>query len=553
MSPPDGGVLAARTLRDEGIDVVYALPGGHIDPLLRSLRGHGVELVVTRHEQNAVLLAGGHALATGRPGVAAVTAGPGLANAVGGIAEVNASGIPVVVIAGRTALGLRGRGAVQDLDQRALTAPITKWRDTCFETGRLPEYVAAAIHHASTGNPGVAYLEVPADVMKGTGEASPAPARGYAPPSRPVPEEATVTSAVEMLAAASRPVVLAGSGAFFSGAGPALQRFAESTGIPVVTTSAARGLIPDGHPHCVGSLVHGGAATLSADVVLVLGSRFNANLLYGAPPLFAPDGRIIQVDVRPEHTGGQRRPALAVTGDVAATLDTLTAAWDVPPERFADWRKDACGAADASRRQWVAEASRPAAGVHPGHLARLTAEFAAGHEAPFVVDGGDSVIWGLAFASAWAPGSHLFIGSAMGTLGVGLPYAVAAAGAWRRPAVLFTGDGAFGLSALELDTAARAGRGVVVVVVNNGGWSDDLGETAGGAGDPAARSTMRYDLLAAAVDGHGERVEDPAEIPGALDRAWAAATEGRGAVVDVRCDPEVVSELMAGMGSLAVM
>ncbi len=547
MSPhEDGGSFAARALRDRGIDVVYALPGGHIDPLLRSLGPTGIELVVTRHEENAVLMAGGHALATGRPGVACVTAGPGLANAVGGIAEVNASGLPVVVVAGRTGLDLRGRGAVQDLDQTALVTPVTKWRGVCFDTTRIGEYVDAAVHHATSGSPGVAYLEVPADVMKGTAEPG-GPPPAFPSATRPVPDAATVAEMAGILQSAERPVVLAGSGAFFSGAGPALAAFAERTGIPVVTTSAARGLIGDDHPNCVGSLVHGGAVTLSADVVLVLGSRFNANLLYGSPPLFAPDSRILQVDVRAEHTGGRRGPTMAVVGDVAATLEALVAAWESKPDAFAGWLADALAAAAASREQWAAEAARPATGIHPGYLARATADFAADHEAPFVVDGGDSVIWGLAFASAWAPGSHLFIGSAMGTLGVGLPYTIAAAGAWRRPAVLFTGDGAFGLSALELDTAARTQRGVVAVVVNNGGWSDEIPDGVGGA------STMRYDLLAVAVGGHGERVDTAEEVVPALERAWAAAGDGRPAVVDAVCDPDVVSELMAGIGNLAVM
>ena len=547
-SSEDGGVLAAHALRDRGIDVVYALPGGHIDPILRSLGPAGIELVVTRHEQNAVFMAGGHALATARPGVACVTAGPGLANAVGGIAEVNASGLPVVVVAGRTGLDLRGRGAVQDLDQMALVAPITKWRDTCFDPARIPEYVDAALHHATSGSPGVAYLEIPADVIKARAEPDDSP-RGHSPPTRPVPEAEVVEQMVGMLADAERPVVLAGSGAFFSGAGAALERFAERSGLPVVTTSAARGLLPDGHPNCVGGLVHGGAVTLSADVVLLLGSRFNANLLYGSPPLFAPDARILQVDVRPEHTGGRRRPALAVVGDVAATLEAVTGAWSAPADRWAGWMADAAAASAASREQWRGEAARPATGIHPGRLAQACAEFAAAHEAPFVVDGGDSVIWGLAFASAWAPGSHLFIGSAMGTLGVGLPYAIAAAGAWQRPAVLFTGDGAFGLSALELDTATRARRGVVAVVVNNGGWSDEVPGGVGGA----SRSVMRYDPLPVAVGGYGERIDSPDGILGALERAWAAAREGRVAVVDAVCDPQVVSELMAGMSTLAVM
>lgn len=535
-----GGTLVAQALRQEGVDVVFTLPGSHIRSILEEARRVGLRVVSVRHEENAVMMAAGYALATGRTGVAAVTAGPGLTNAVGGMGEAHASGIPVVVLAGRTAVSLRGRGAVQDLDQLQLVAAVTRWRSECLEAARVGEYVAAAFHNASAGHPGVAYLEIPEDVLgaAATGEGS-GPV-GFAPPARPVPESGSLGLAVDLLASAERPVALCGSGSFFSGAAAALRRFAETTGIPVVTTSAARGLLPDDHPYCLGSLVHGGAALLSSDVPLVLGSAFNANLVYGRPPLFSPDARIIQVDIDPRRLGGQRRPYLALTGDVAATLDAISEAWTHPADRWAAWLVDAAGAAQASRRQWEEETERPTEGIHPGWLARRTASFAREKDAPFVVDGGDSVIWGLAFGAALGPGRHLFLGSAMGTLGVGVPYALAAALAHGRPSVLFTGDGAFGLSALELDTARRQNVGVLVVVVNNGGW--------GGPGPG-----VRYHLLAEAVEGYGARVEKPSDVERALDEAWEAVESGRPAVVDAVCDRGVHSDFMRAMGALALM
>jgi acetolactate synthase-1/2/3 large subunit len=279
---------------------------------------------------------------------------------------------------------------------------------------------------------------------------------------------------------------------------------------------------------------------LSADISLLLGSRFNANLLYGRSPLFAPDSAVIQVDVNPAHLGGQRRPALALTGDVTATLEAITTNWDREPDSLAAWRADVIGAARASRRQWSEEAERPAEGIHPGWLARTTADFAARQDAPFVVDGGDSVIWGLAFGVARGPGRHIFLGSAMGTLGVGLPYALAAALAADEPSILYTGDGAFGLSAMEVDTVGRTGTGVLAVVVNNGGW-------AGGDHD------FRYHLLADAAGGQGIRVDDASALEDALEAGWATARGGRPAVVDVVTDRGVHSEFMGAMDSLAVM
>jgi acetolactate synthase I/II/III large subunit len=556
-----GGVHAARALKANGVETIFGLPGGHILPLLEGARREGLPLIGTRHEENAVFMAEGWALATGRVAVVAVTAGPGLTNALPGIAEANAAGVPVVVIAGRTGMGQRGRGAVQDFDQLAAVAPMTKWRAECLTTERVPEYVAEAVGRARSGAPGVAYLEVPQNVLARTVAAEPSQGPGghVIDAARPVPVAGDVDRAVALLQAAERPVVVAGSGAFFSGAGPALVSFAERTGIPVITTSAARGLVDDDHPKCLGGLVHGGIALASADVSLVLGSRFNANLVYGGLPLFPPDQQVVQVDIRSEHLGGQRSPEVGLTGDVAATLDALAGAWTAAPDAFDGWTARAREGAEASWASWNAECVRPANGIHPGWLARETARFADEQGAStFVSDGGDSVLWGLAMSKAHRPGTNMCIGSAMGTLGIGLPFGLAARAARPvEPVFVFTGDGAFGLSAIEVDTAARHGLGVVIVVVNNGGWGDVRHEQRmfyGPEADQGAElSTMRYDLLAHAVGGHGERVTEPSEVRPALERACKAAEEGVPAIVDAVTDPEVMSDLMRNLSALSVM
>jgi acetolactate synthase-1/2/3 large subunit len=561
--PEHGGLLAARALADAGIDAVFALPGGHILPLFEGCRQLDLRLIDTRHEENAAMMAAGWALATGRPAVTAVTAGPGLANAFPGIAEANAAGIPMVVLAGRTGFRQRGRGAVQDLSQLEAMAPVTKWRAECPLAERIPLFVTEAVHQARSGAPGVAYLEIPQDVFAATTEAEEKPwPSGHDPaPSRSVPVRGDVERAVAILAGAQRPAVLAGSGAFFSGAGDALRAFAERTGVPVITTSAGRGLLDDDHPRCVGGLVHGGIALASADAALVLGSRFNANVVYGGLPLFSPGQRIVQVDVRPEHLGGLRRPDVALAGDVAATLQVLTEAWTGPEDGFGPWAEQAKQGAALSVSSWESETERPSHGIHPGWLAReaaLVAEEVGGGRSTFVSDGGDSVVWGIAMSKAHRPGTNLSIGSAMGTLGVGLPYAAAAkASRPDEPCVLFTGDGAFGMSLIELDTCARFGLGVVVVVVNNGGWGDVRHEQemfyGEGAASAAPVSSMRYDLVAQAVGGHGERIGSHDEIRPALERALKAAEQGVPAVVDAATDPEVQSDLMKNLGGLNVM
>ena len=415
---PHGGILAARALRAAGVDALFALPGGHILPLFEGARVEGLRLIDTRHEENAAFMAEGWALATGRVAVAAVTAGPGFANAFPGLAESNAAGVPLVVVAGRTGLNRRGQGAVQDLDQLGAAGPVTKWRDECLVTERIPASVAEAVHQARSGAPGVAYLEIPQDVFAASAPAAEPsrPAGHDTEPARSVPVAGDLDRALDLLRASERPIVVAGSGAFFSDAGDALRGFAERTGIPVTTTSAARGLLDDDHPRCAGGLVHGGIALASADVAIVLGSRFNANLVYGGPPLFAPGQRVIQVDVRPEHLGGPRRPDVALCGDVRSTLEAMTAAWAGPEDAFGPWAEQAKRGAAVSEESWGAECERTATGIHPGWLARETARFAeeaGGGRCTFVSDGGDSVLWGIAMSKAHRPGTNLFIGSAM--------------------------------------------------------------------------------------------------------------------------------------------
>jgi acetolactate synthase-1/2/3 large subunit len=551
-----GGVLAARALRESGIDTIFALPGGHNLPLFEGARQEDIRLVDTRHEENAVMMAEGWALATAEVGVATVTAGPGLTNAVPGIAEANKAGAPVVVIAGRTGLSQRGRGAVQDVSQLELVAPITKWREECLSTERIPAYVREAVHRAGTGAPGVAYLEIPQDLFM----AEAAPVDRSWPQGHPTAQATAVAGdvdrAVNVLSQAERPVVLAGSGAFFSGAGDALRAFAETSGIPVITSSAARGLLDDDHPRCLGGLMHGGIAMAYADTVLVVGSRFNANLMYGSGPLFGPEARVVQIDIRPEHLGGERLPEVGLSGDADQVLKALTEAWKEGPDKFDSWMDQAAQAATASWDSWEVQCERPTGAVHPGWLAREVHHFAEEiGPCTTVADGGDAVFWGIAFARVHRPGTHMYIGSAMGTLGVGLPFALGAKAARpQEPVILFTGDGAFGLSAMELDTSARHGLPVIVVVVNNGGWGDVRHEQRswfGAEADAGAvLSPMRYELLAEAVGGHGETVTGHDEVRPALERALDS---GEVAVVNALTDPDVMSDLTRNLGGMNVM
>jgi acetolactate synthase-1/2/3 large subunit len=556
----DGGALMARTLRERGVSTVFALPGGHILPFLDASLDEDIRIIDTRHEGAAVLAAEGWALATGGTGVAAVTAGPGFANGLIGLLDASVWSVPLVMLAGRTSRTRQGRGAVGDVDQRAIASPVAKWAATCSEAGAIPRYLAEALHRARSGCPGAVYLEIDSHAVYG--KAAPL---DVAPPgfpisaSRPAGNPADIGAAVAALAAAKRPLIVAGSGAFWSGAGMAIGRLAEVAHIPVITASAARGVVADSHPWCLGSLVHGGLAIPGADCVLILGSAFNANVMYGGPPLFGSDQTIIQVDVAQERIGGNRAADLCVIGDIASVVADLTEAWETTPPGRDEWLGRARALAAASLEFWNRQVDEHTGDMlHAGAVAREVAALVHerfGGKATFVADGGDALAWALAYFGAELPGRLLTTTTALGTLGVGMPFALAAQAARSDERVfLFSGDGAFGLTAMEVATAVRHDLPVIVIVSNNAGWGDVRFEQDElfGPGRHVASTLpgVRYDRLAEALGGHGERVERLDELRRALERS---IDSGVCSVIDVQTDPTVISELLRMVAQLGLM
>ncbi len=553
-----GGHWIAATLASRGITTVFTLPGGQVVPVLDGLRRAGVRPIDVHHESAAAQMAAGWTLATGRPGAALVTAGAGFTHAVSGLAEGVMGRLPVRLLAGRTDRGRQGRGAVQDIDQAAIAAAVGAVVSILpAEPGAAAAQLAATLDRAELAPPATHYIEVPGDTAWASGGPVTVPAGPRRRPPRALPAPSWLATAVAQLAGCRRPVCLVGSGAFWSGAGDALQRFMAATGIPVVTTSAARGLVPDGAELVLGGLIHGGLAMAMADGILVVGTRFNGNVLFGGPPLFPADAQVILVDPDRAAATAARPPDLHLVGDAAATLDGITGAWP-GGARDPDWPARAKDAAAASRERWDQAVPGPGGGrapLHPAHLALAVADAVAGRPATVVVDGGDILTWALPFLPAQRPGSLLTTSTTLGTVGVGLPYAIAAAAAHPdRPAVLLSGDGALGLAAMELATAVRHRLRLVVVVANNGGWGDvrqlqrlrlgPEGLVASSFGD------LRFDRLATALGAFGHRVTSRA----ALDRGLRAALAGPGVtLLDVPTDPNAENWLMGAMGALGVL
>src|SRR5438128_1475304 len=459
-----GGRIAAEWLKAQGVTHVFALVGEHILPLVDGLDEAGIRVIGTRHEQAAVLAAEAFAKVSGRPGVAAVTAGPGVTNAVTGLAVANSTGTPVLLLAGRTTAEKRLTGTFQDIDGGAVTQAVTKWSETVFRTERIPTYLETAWRRMWSGRPGPVFLELPHDVLSGDAEANvwevalPAPAGASAD---------AVRRAAEFLGEAEHPVAVAGSGAFWSGASDALRSFAERTQVPVATLNAARGLRPDGHECCIGPLSEAGLALMQADVALLVGSKLDASLTFGGPPLFATTPRFVQIDIEPSWVGLNVQPELGIHGDAAVVLEQLADAWDAKPKDA--WLQMAKQGGEQMHQTWADLGKAEGSPVPPARIPAAIVE-EAGRDAILISDGGDIHTWAVTTFPAYRPGSLLTTHDSLGTIGVGVPYALGAkAAAPDRPVVMCIGDGSFGFCAREPESAARQSLPFVAVSASYGG------------------------------------------------------------------------------------
>lgn len=546
--------MLAETLYALGVRHVFTLHGGHLDPFLVACPGVGIRLIDVRHEASAGHAAEAYAmLRPGEVGVCVATAGPGFTNVLTAMASAYANAVPTLFIAGAPPAGEEATNELQgSLNQVAMAMPVAKWAHRISVLERLPDQVDKAVRLALTGRPGPVFLEVPINVMfaEATKVFFPVTA-GRPRPTRPTISLADAERALDLLASAERPAVIAGSGAVLSGAAEALAGFAETCGVPVFTNSRAHGLLPPSHPYYFGPAGTLGAWQASGkpgpDVVLLAGAR--AGLLLGgrSGALIPRSAKLIQIDVHAGEMGRLTPVEIGLTADCAAALEVLGAAargraW---PAR-GDWIQ-----ALASCRDGLKDPPYPATGpagrIHPHHAAKAVFE-AMGESAVVAVDGGEMTAWCEPLNRASAPAHYLTAGY-MGALGLGQGFAMAAAVARPgSPVFLLAGDGAVGFHLQEFDTMARHGLPVITVVMNNACWA--LSKNAQDLVFGEARRTAvmledtRYDQVAAALGCHGEHVTEAAQIGPAIARALAS---GRPACINIATDPDVMHPISFNM------
>jgi acetolactate synthase-1/2/3 large subunit len=544
-----GGELVARVLAREGVGTIFTLCGGHILPIYDACLRHGIRVVDVRHEQAAAHAADAWARLTRGLGVAVVVPGPGVTDAVTGVANAHAARSPLLLIGGGSPLGLKGRGALQEMDQVSLLAPITKGAWAVPEPRLISEYLARAIDVALSGRPGPVFVEIAVDLLMSTVDEHDAPLPAATSRGRPAPDPEAVERVAALLAAAERPAVVAGSGVYWDGAWDALARLAGRAGLPVFTNGMGRGCLPHDHP--MAFQLARGLALREADVALVLGTPLDFRLGYGQAPAFGEATQVVMVDADGDDFGRNRTLAAGLVADVRGTLEALGAS--VPAKlaaRNEAWQRRLRDkeAAERARQAALAASDRT-----PITHYRLAAELAAVMDGRtcLVADGGDVVTSASKIVPLSRPAQWLDPGP-LGVLGVGPPFALAAKALhpeWR--VLLLSGDGAFGLNGMELETAVRFDLPLVCVVGNDGGWGmiRSVQQSFYGRERTVATSLpfTRYDRLVEALGGAGETIEDPRRLRPALERALGS---GRVVCLNVILDPDAYRR--EGGGSMAI-
>ncbi len=537
----------AQALKRRGVDRVFGLQGGHIQPIWDHVARLGIRIIDVRDEGAAVHMAHAHAELTGGLGVAMATAGPGVTNCVTGMANASLARAPVLLIGGCTSRPQANMGPLQDIPHVDILRPVTRYA----RTARVAEQVlremdeAIACATGDMGEPGPSYLEVPTDVLRARVAPNLIPEDWLMPkpPRLTMFDDAALKAAVETIRRAKRPLVVSGRGA--RGASDALIRFLDATDALYLDTQESRGLVPADHSSVVGAVR--AAAMGQADLVITLGRKLDYQLGFGSPAVF-PDAKFLRIADTAGELIDNRRGEPEILAPVATTLDALTIALgNETGDRDQKWL-DGLRTKHAERIAKGRTSPAPTKGgdgkVHPMAIFSAIADVA-DPDYIAVADGGDL----LSFARVGLQARTYMDAGAFGCLGVGVPFAIAAALAFpERQVISVNGDGAYGINAMEIDTAVRHSAKAVFIVSNNAAWNIERFDQEFNCGGRVVGTTLRhsdYAGMAIALGAYGERVEDPDDLKDALRRALANAP----AVIDVVTSQDAVSsDAMKGLG-----
>jgi acetolactate synthase I/II/III large subunit len=521
-----GGDLALAALRAGGVKEMFTLSGGHVFPLYDAAHKTGFSIYDVRHEQTAVFAAEAVAKLQRRPGLAVLTAGPGVTNGISGLTSAFFNASPVLVLGGRAPAFRWGSGSLQEIDHVPLVTPVTKYAATVTGTDEIPAEVGKALTAALTAHRGPAFLDLPLEVLFSSEDVA-APGAPQIPVVQPDPDD--VARAAALLAAADRPVIIAGSDVWGGDAVNELRAAAEALQIPVFTNGMGRGALPPGHPLAFAKARR--PALNEADVVAVIGTPLDFRLGFGE---FGA-AQVVHIVDAPTQRAAHVETAVSPAGDLRLILTALA---DYTGRRapHADWIEGLRSAEDAGKARDVAAMAAETDPIRPariyGELRKVLAP-----DAVTIGDGGDFVSYAGRYLEPAQPGTWLDPGP-YGCLGTGMGYAMGARVTYPdRQICVLMGDGAAGFSLMDAESLARQGLPVVIVVGNNGIWGLEKHPMQAMYGyDVAAdlQPGLRYDNVVKALGGAGETVEKAADLGPALERAFDA---GVPYLVNVLTDP----------------
>jgi oxalyl-CoA decarboxylase len=541
----DGFRLTVSALQANGVDKMYGVVGIPITDLARIAQAKGVRYIGFRQEQAAGHAAAAAGFLTGRPGICLTVSAPGFLNGLVALANATTNCFPMIQISGsseRNIIDLR-QGDYEELDQLNAAKPFAK---AAFRVDRPQDIglgVARAIRAAVSGRPGGVYLDLPAAFLRATvpaevGQAAVFQAVDPAPAQIPAPE--SISRAMDLLAQAKRPLIVLGKGAAYARADQAIRSFIESTGIPYLPMSMAKGLLPDDHPQSAAaarSLVLG-----RADVVMLVGARLNWQLEHGQSPRWSAEARFIQVDADPVEIDSNRPIEAPVTGDIRSVMMAFNNALQPGQVAVPDaWRQAINDRTAQNVAKMHARLTADAAPMNFSTALRAIRDVLDGHRDAYLVnEGANTLDFARDILPMYQPRHRLDSGT-WGVMGVGMGYAIAAAVESGKPVVAIEGDSAFGFSGMEIETICRYHLPIVTIIFNNGGiYKGDERNT--NSADPAPTvllQSSRYDKLIAAFGGTGYQADTPDELGHALR---AALNDGKPALINAAIDPAAGTE-----------
>lgn len=566
MAMTNGGKLAAKALKAEGVEVVFTLVGGHITQLLYGCRDEGITVVDCRHECAAAYAADAYARATGKPGVVITTAGPGVTDTVTAMLEAKMLGSPVIHIGGAAYTPFYDTGALQCINTLDIMATCTKWSRKVIHGHRTAEYISMAFRHALDDTPGPVYLEMPADVLAFPFDDETAPTipkmpKNYRTDAVAFGDPALIDEVAELLVNAKKPAFFIGDNARFNAQyGECLQSLVEHLQIPVMVCNIARGVfISDTHP--LASI--GGRCLSEADVIVEFGMNNNYLVRRGWAPHWNADAKLIQIHTDKTFIGYNTRADIGIVAGAGAAMKQIyDAVLAKKPNPVTDGGWTA--RAKELNAEYDEKVNTPAASdaipMNPARCAKEVANFLSseeGKEYNIICDGGEASLWSGLFSKATRPGQVVTFGP-LGTIGTGAGFAIGNYFATKHPIIYYTGDGSFGFYPMEFDTFAKNDIPLVCVISNDSQWGViKLSEMYGNSeyvkknGYVAMDLAMnrQYHKLPEMWGGIGIMVTKPEDIIPAIKKV---AASGKPGIVNVQVDQVTLSH-MTSSGSLSTL